>query len=118
MENSQPIAPDLSQLAIDLYHNSVQGATVRASELLTQSRRVSRWLFTVACGQTAVMMIVLLILSVTKRPQILPLIKISAIVAICQAVLFWAMWAWSKSSPLPPAIGALTIHMTTWYAGA
>jgi putative Mn2+ efflux pump MntP len=102
METSQSVSPisreDLSLLAVQMYHDGVQGTIVRANELLIQSKRVSRWLGTVAFAQTALALGLGLALSVAQRPMLLPVLKIGAMTACLQAVLFWLLYGWSQSA--------------------
>jgi membrane protease YdiL (CAAX protease family) len=107
---------ELSQLAVQMYQNGAQGTIVRANELLIQSKRVCRWLATVAITQTVLAFGLGLALSVPQRPVLLPVLKIGAMTACLQTVLFWLLYGWSQSAPLAPAIAGLIVHVTTWSA--
>jgi membrane protease YdiL (CAAX protease family) len=110
-----PSNADLAQLALDLYHKSADGAAVRSSELFKQATRVSHTIFAVAAVQTITAMA---LFGASDFLKSAPAIRVAALLMGFMAMLFWAMGAWSLRRPLAPAIAALTMHMTTWYAGA
>jgi len=111
-----PSAADLSQLALDLYQRSAFGTAVRASDLLTQARRVSRWLASMGVIQT--MLVISIWHTVNSATVVFPVMKVMALSASVMAALFWLLWLWSKESPLPPVIAALTIYVTMWWVTA
>ena len=45
-----------------------------------------------------------------------PAAKVGAGSAWLMALLFWALWRWSKSAPLPPTLAALVIYVTMGWA--
>jgi hypothetical protein len=100
----------LSQLARELYDRTDEGVVTRAAQLQREARGASFWLFAVAILWTFIFLILGIIVSADLTPQ-----KRGVLGSVgFLTALFWALYVWSRWSPLMPAIVGLVIYCTLW----
>lgn len=90
------------------------GVKLQADELHRQARKASGALLTVAIIQTVVGGILFAVFS--SLPGAAGRINIPWLFGPVVAVgaIFWALYFWSRSNPLPAAIVGLVIYVTVW----
>jgi hypothetical protein len=89
------------------------GQKLQSDELRKQAKKASGALLAVAIIQTAATAIIFAIIQSSSNPSA-PLIINKTVVAIMGALaaIFWALWFWSRVSPLPAAIVGLVLYGT------
>lgn len=95
--------------------STAAGVKLQADELHKQAKKASGALLAVAIIQTLVGGFLFLVLYGSGRMSRLPLnpwLTFGPVLAV--GVVFWALYVWSRSNPLPAAIAGLVVYVTVW----
>ena len=100
--------------------STAAGQQLQADQLHKQARRASGALLAVAIITTIVGVIIFALASQISTPggtapgqtQVIPVDRGAAVVMLIVAAVFWGLYVWSRSQPLPAAIVGLVIYAT------
>lgn len=89
------------------------GQTAQADELAKRARGASTALLAVAILTTlGIGLVYLLVKDALSDPELGGQAKVMLAVQVIVCGIFWGIWYWSRSSPLPAAITGLVLYST------
>ena len=110
---ASPISPRV--ITGDVMASTSAGMKLQTDELQKTAKSASGALMAVAIIQTVVgglLLVLFMNIPVGRRPPVNLAIMFVPVLGV--GAIFWALYFWSRSNPLPAAIVGLVIYVTVW----